>query len=401
VTDSTSWQPPAGAAPPPPPSPYASPSHPAPPPLTPSAAPPGVTPPLGWTPPPKPGLIPLRPLTLGTILAASFQVLRRNPRPTFGFSLLVTGIIYIATFGVVGVVAFFAFSRLEFSTSSEDAEALTAGSFALIALSSLVPIALALVGSAIVQGVMALEVARGTLGEKLRLPGLWRAARGRVGALVGWSALLAAAVLVAIVVVVLIIGGIAALGGPVGIAVSVLLGLLFAAAALAAALWLGTKLALIPSVLMLERLPLRAAIARSWSLTTGYFWRTLGILLLVSVIIQTVSGIIATPLQFVVSFGTAFLDPNGSNGGLLVGVVVVYLLTIVFAIVFGAIGAVVQGATPALLYIDLRMRKEGLDLELSRFVEARQAGDASVVDPYLVTASGTSAPAAPTTSPWS
>jgi hypothetical protein len=86
VTDSTSWQPPAGTTPPAAPSPYAPPS---PAPQQPGWAPPG--PPAGWTPPPKPGLIPLRPLTFGTLLGASFQVLRRNPRPTFGFSLLVTG----------------------------------------------------------------------------------------------------------------------------------------------------------------------------------------------------------------------------------------------------------------------------------------------------------------------
>jgi hypothetical protein len=37
----------------------------------------------------------------------------------------------------------------------------------------------------------------------------------------------------------------------------------------------------------------------------------------------------------------------------------------------------------ALIYIDLRMRKEGLDLQLMRFVDARQAGNADVPDPYL------------------
>ena len=395
MTDSTSWQPPAGAAPAGPPSPYA---PPVPPGTPPAATPPGAQP--GWTPPPKPGLIPLRPLTLGTLLGASFQVLRRNPRPTFGFSLLVTGIIYLVTFGAVGAVTFLAFSRLQFAENSEDADAIAAGSVALVIVSALVTVALSIVGSAILQGVMALEVARGTLGEKLRLPGLWRAGKGRLGALVGWSALIALVAGIAIALVVVVIAAIAALGGPVGVLISVLLGLFFFAVAAALGLWLGTKLALVPSVLMLERLPLRAAVVRSWSLTKGYFWKTLGILLLVSVIIQVVSGIIATPLQFVVGFGTAFLDPNGSNEGLLVGAGIVYLLTIVFAVVFGAIGAVVLGATPALIYIDIRMRKEGLDLELSRFVEARQAGDASVPDPYLPTAPAAQ-PASPSTSPWS
>jgi hypothetical protein len=55
--------------------------------------------------------------------------------------------------------------------------------------------------------------------------------------------------------------------------------------------------------------------------------------------------------------------------------------SIVTAIV-GAIGSVIQTAAVALLYIDLRMRKEGLDLELVRFVEGRQTGQ-ELPDPYL------------------
>jgi uncharacterized membrane protein YciS (DUF1049 family) len=47
-----------------------------------------------------------------------------------------------------------------------------------------------------------------------------------------------------------------------------------------------------------------------------------------------------------------------------------------------AVGLVLQSATASLLYLDLRMRKEGLDLELLRYVEARQTG-AEVADPYL------------------
>ncbi len=58
-----------------------------------------------------------------------------------------------------------------------------------------------------------------------------------------------------------------------------------------------------------------------------------------------------------------------------------------------------QSSATALIYIDLRMRKEGLDVELVRFVEARQAGDASVPDPYLLR-SGEHVPAA-AGSPWS
>jgi hypothetical protein len=389
VTDSTSWQPPAGDPTGQPAAAFTPPGYG---PASPSPAP-------GWTPPPKPGLIPLRPLTLGTLLGAAFQVLRRNPRPTFGFSLLITGAIYLIAFGVVGLVAFFAIARTLNATQA-DVDELAAGSVAMVVLSSLIPIALGIVGTAILQGIISLEVARGTVGEKLRLPGLWAAARGRIAALVGWSLLITGIVIGAIALLAVVIALIATVGGAAGVIGAVLLGLLAAAGAAVLFAWLSTKLALVPSVLMLERLPLRAAIARSWSLTNGYFWKTFGIQLLVAVIVQTVAGIISTPLQLILSLGTFLVNPNGENTGLIVAGIVVYVLTIVLAVVFGAISAVVMSATPALIYIDIRMRKEGLDLELTRFVEARQAGDQSVPDPYLVKA-GTAQAAAAEGSPWS
>lgn len=400
MTDSTPWQPPAGATPPPAPSPYAAPPV-APPPVQgqPGWAPPGAAP--GWTPPPKPGLIPLRPLTFGTLLGASFQVMRRNPRPTFGFALLITGLIYVVTIAAVGIVSVLAFSRLAFSEGAADADTIAAGAWALVILTGVASGALFLVGSAILQGVISLEVARATLGEKLRLPGLWRAAKGRIGALIGWSALVALAVTLAIALAAVLIGLLVALGGVAGTVIGVLLGIVLFLGGLVLAAWLGTKLALVPSVLMLERLPLRDAVARSWSLTRFFFWKTFGTLLLVALIIYVAQQIIATPLSLFVGFGSTFLDPNSSSAGSAIAVIVVSVLSIIVTVVFGAIGSVVQAATPALIYIDIRMRKEGLDLELSRFVEARQAGDSSVADPYLVAAAPGPVQPAPSTSPWS
>ncbi len=382
VSDGTAWQPPAGPEPSPPSAPFTPPGY--------GPAAPALAP--GWSPPPKPGLIPLRPLTLGTLLGAAFQVLRRNPRPTFGFSLLVTGAISLIGLGVVGLVTFFAITRTLNATQA-DADALAAGSVAMVALSALVPVALGIVGTAILQGVISLEVARGTVGQKLRLSGLWAAARGRLAALVGWSLLITLVAVGAVVIVATVIVLIVGFGGCAGVVVRVQLGLAAGGAAVVLFAWLSTKLALVPSALMLERLPLRGAVARSWSLTTGYFWRTLGIQLLVAVIVQTVGAVISAPLQIVLGFGAFLVNPNGENTGLIVAGIVAYVLTIVLSVVYGAISTVVTAAASALIYIDLRMRKEGLDVELARFVEARQAGDESVPDPYLVTAGAATAPA--------
>lgn len=420
MTDSTSWQPPTppeqtpAAAPspfgPPPPAPvYGPPTGNYP---TPAAAGPGVAPPAygppapqapqGWTPPPKPGLIPLRPLTVGAILGASFQVLRRNPKPTFGLALLITGGISLLSLAVGGFVVFFAFARTSSATGG-DADTIAAGSVALTILTVIITAALAVIGSAILQGIISLEVARGTVGERLTLRGLWRSAKGRLGALIGWASLLTGTVILAVVILSLIVGAVFAAGGAAGIGVGVLLVVFASLGGAVLTAWLVTKLAFVPSALMLERLPLRAAVARSWSLTRGFFWRTFGILLLVWVILYAVSNIVTLPISAILGFALPLIDPNGSSledaSGFVVVIAIVYGLTFIVTLVFGAISAVVQSATAALLYIDTRMRKEGLDLELTRFVEARQAGDTSVDNPYLLNAQR-AAPAADS-APWS
>jgi hypothetical protein len=135
---------------------------------------------------------------------------------------------------------------------------------------------------------------------------------------------------------------------------------------------------------MIERLTLGAAIARSWRLTVGYFWRTFGIVLLVAVIIQVVSSILSIPLSIVLGIAGALIAPTGDINTAATITIVIGGITVIVTLVLGAITSVVQAATPALIYIDLRMRKEGLDLELSKFVEARQAGRAQD-DPYLTT----------------
>ncbi len=300
----------------------------------------------------------------------------------FGFALLVTGGVFFLVLIIVGVITFFAFSRVA-SATGDDAATVSAGAAALVLLSGLVGVVLSLVASAVLQGVVSLEVARGTLGEKLRLGGLWRAARGRIGALVGWTLLIAAVVIVAIIVFVVVIALIIAAGGVVGAIIGVLLGIGATLGAIVLGFWLGTRLSLVPSALMIERLPLRAAIGRSWSLTTGFFWKTLGTQLLVTVIINFVTSIVSTPLQLVVTYGSLLINPNSTDDAAVITVIVAYILAVVLSVIFGAIGSVMISATAALIYIDLRMRKEGLDLELQHFVEARQAGDQTVPDPYL------------------
>ena len=348
-----------------------------------AGTPPAWGPAQAWTPPPRPGLIPLRPLGFGTLLWAPFQVLRRNPKATFGSALLVQAGVALIAVVVVGLVSYFALARVE-SAPLEDRDALQAGATLGIVLSAIVPVALAVVASALLQGVIVIEVARATLGEKLRLGALWRAVLPRLWPLVLWTLMLSAGLIAAIALVAGIVVFFVSLGGA-GVGVAVATGVLGTMALIALGIWVFTKTSLVPSVIVLERLGIRSAVGRSWSLTRGYFWRTFGVQLLVSAVVNVVSQIVTTPLSLLFGAAVSLVDPNAAFDGYLPSIIL-YVLTILIGLVLGAVAAVVQSATSALIYIDLRMRKEGLDLELARFVEAAPG---SGEDPYLSKTAGT------------
>lgn len=355
----------------------------------------------GWTPPPKPGLIPLRPLGFGTLIGAPFQELRRNARAVVGSALLIQGILLVVSVVVVGVVSAIALTRISMADAS-DLDAITSGSVASIIVSALVPVALSLVGSAFLTGIIVSDVARGTLGEKLSLKELWRLAGRRLWPLTAWV-LIVAGVLLGLIAVV---GGAATalilVGNAVTLALGIVVAILGALALVALGVWLYTKTSLVPCLIVMERLGVRASIRRSWSLTRGYFWRTFGVQFLVAAIVNIVAQVVTTPVALVYGFLVSLIDPTGSgqlNGGAITAAIVSYAVLLLVSLVIGAVTTVVQSSAIALIYIDLRMRKEGLDLKLVRFVEARQTGRTDVVDPYLVETAAAEAPGTPGTQP--
>jgi hypothetical protein len=404
VSDNNSWQSPGDRAPGTPPVPSYGPGIP---PISPPVgAQPGPTPgaprpQAAWTPPPKPGLIPLQPLTLGTILAGSFQVMRRNPRPTFGVSLVINGIIGVITILTVGGATYFSLDRV-LSASDSAVDDIAAGGVAITLLSTLVGLGFALVGTAILQGIISIEVARATVGEKLKFAALWALARGRIGALIGWSLLIGVVLFLGIGLIVAAIVVLIVTLGDAGIIFGVLLGLLGLAGAAVLGAWLGTRLSLVPSVLLLERAALLPAMRRSWSLTTGYFWRTFGMQILIAVMVSVAAQIVTFPVSIVMTIITGITNPNNDPAMMADTTLLTLVVSTIVGSLVGSVTAIITSASTSLIYIDLRMRKEGLDLDLVRFVEARQGGDSTVPDPYLVGGASRTAGTAPAASdsPW-
>ncbi|KQV25246.1 hypothetical protein ASC54_07840 [Yonghaparkia sp. Root332] len=308
-------------------------------------------------------------------------MLRRNPRPVFGVAIGLTTLVTFLAGAAVTAVVLLGTDRIA-RAAPEDMEAIAFGTGAVVLLSALLTAALTVVAGALLQGVIATEVASATLGERLTFRQLWARGRGRWGALVGWSLLLSAALTAAIAILVAIIVLMVSIGDVAGIVAGVLIGILGGLGMAVLASWLWIVLLFVPPAIVLERRSLRDAVARSRRLIAGRFWRTFGVMLLLSVAIQTAASVVTAPFSLASGFAGALVNPTGditADLGFLIGI---NTIAIALSAVVGAVGAVLLAAGSTLLYVDARMRDEGLDLDLQRTVEARAAG-ASTDDPFL------------------
>ena len=332
-----------------------------------------------WTPAPKPGIVPLHPLSFGTVLGRSFTALRRNPRVLLGFALPVQAVANIVLLLAVGAIGWATFSRLDtIPRGSDDYASIMAGSVALTAVTGFVLGLVVTVLTVAVQGVVVADVAHGVLAEKLSLGALWRRVRPALWRLFGYTVLMSVVVTVALGLVVLAIIAVAVLAWVLAI---ILIGLCLLGA-IPLSLWITTKLLLVPAVLVLEGSGVFAAIARSWRLTRTRFWPTLGVWVLIQFTFGMIAQFVALPFSLFGGLLSAIVEPTGPSGATpVIGGLISAGLTQVLTLLIQCVALVVLASASTLVYIDARMRHEGLDFDLQSYVDQRQAG-AGQADPY-------------------
>lgn len=303
----------------------------------------------------KPGAIPIRPLGLGDIYDGAFKIIRFSPGATVGSAVLVTAVAMAIPLLITGFLATLfdlSLSALESSEAdSQDVAAIVAADGTLLGGTIL-----QMIGLIFVTGMIAHVTAAAAVGRRLSLGEAWAATRGKRGKLVGLSALLGLGTVVYIALAVAVIAVLAVtLPETAAIIVGILTGI--AAAAGLVFGWARVYYLAVPP-LMLEPIGVFAAVGRSWRLTSRQFWRTFGIALLTIMITQTIGGILTVP------FSILGMVASMASGDGELGLILYLVTTAVASVISAAFVAPFTSAVTTLQYIDLRMRKEGYDVEL-------------------------------------
>lgn len=320
----------------------------------PGYAPPGYPPP-GWGPPPmapalKPGVIPLRPLTLSDIFNGAVAYIRANPKATLGLTtvVVVAGQI-LALILSVGPLAYIGGLKPVLANEEVSSGALLGSS-----ASSIAGGVATWLSSILLSGMLTVIVGRSVFGTRISIGEAWRRLRPKLWALIGFTVLEVIGAAILITVVVLIIAGVAVAANGVAAAV---VGVPLVAALIAGLVYLGIMLSFAPSIIVLERLGIVPAIARSFKLVRNDFWRVLGIRLLGGIVATVVSGAVTVPF----SIGGQILLISASS-------TLASLSAIVLLSIGSALGQIItepfSAGVVVLLYTDRRIRAEAFDLVL-------------------------------------
>jgi hypothetical protein len=254
------------------------------------------------------GCVPMRPLGLADILDGSFRAIRRNPRATLGPSAALA----VLQVGLTAGLQLAAYRSLN-----------------TVQLDLVATLLISAVLSTVLTGMLTVVVTQDVLGVRSTVREMVTRMRGRIWALVGLA--LTVAVLETLALLPL----------------------------LALGIWLWGLWAVAVPAMVVERATIRGALTRSQRLVAGLWWRVWGIRALGFLLAGLLGLFVTVPFVLLASFVTdSGLLPDASSG-----TPVVYLLIVsVGAVLSATLTAPIRAGVDALLYLDLRMRREGLDI---------------------------------------
>lgn len=275
----------------------------------------------------KPGVVPLRPLSLGEILDGAITTMRKHAGVVFGASAVVA-LVSAALYLVADLSVLDSLNQVvtidQSATPEQQADQLLSTLGDTVTANG-VAILITLLTQTFLAGFLTVVAGKAVLGQTIGAREAITELKPRLLPLFGLT------VLVTLIVM-------------VGLVLCLLPGI-----------WLWVLFGLATPALILERGKVGHALTRSRELVRGAWWRVFGVLVLATVIVTVITLIIGIP--FGVLSG-AFSATEMSVGDLLIvrlGDAIAQTIVVPFS-----------ALVTALLYIDQRMRKEGLDLELAR-----------------------------------
>jgi hypothetical protein len=320
----------------------------------------------------KPGIIALRPLNLSDIFNGAFGYIRANPKTTLGLTAIVVVIAQLlALLLQVGPLATSGILEPPDLTGADpDVSMLIGSTFGALAGGLVTWISMI-----VLSGLLTVIVGRAVFGSTITIGEAWQRIRGRLLALLGYTALESLGVVLLVAAVGGVITALAfALNGWAAFAV----GFPLVLGAMVALAFLFTKLSFAPTLIVLEQLPVIAAIERSFALVRNDFWRVFGIRLLAVLVAGLISGAVAMPFTL---GSQALIIVGGSTATALAG--------LALASVGSAIGQILTAPFTAgvvvLQYTDRRIRAEAFDLVLHTGAGMAPAAPADSTDHLWLT----------------
>ncbi|MFB7914856.1 hypothetical protein [Streptomyces sp. NPDC056061] len=325
----------------------------------------------GWTPPPKPGVIPLAPLKLADILGGAFSTLGRYWKQLLGVGATAYG----GTLVVVAVAALVAYSAagdqlrrlLELSADEDPSSSDVVPVLIGLGTVWLIGMVMFLIATAVVYAAVPAVLQDAVLGRPTTFSAVWRRAWSRVPSLIGTVLLMGLIMVIPVVLVMvgffaLVIGAITLSDG--GTVLWTLFGFLGALAVAPLSVWLWVKFSLAPSVAVIEGQGPVMSLRRSSHLVRGDWWRIFGIGLLASAMAAVASYVIQIPFTFLGMFsgviGSAGLDEDPNPAAIALAMSGYMIIMALGQLVGQFIVTTFPQLVTGLLYIDRRMRTENL-----------------------------------------
>lgn len=324
----------------------------------------------------KPGIIPLRPLSIGDIYQGAFAAIKTNARTMFGFTAALLGVALVISIGINYAIINLALPSY-INTDSPYASAL--GS-AFSAFSQLGGTLLQGLATVLLSGLIVVAVSRSVLGRVASSNEVWERTKSKFLPLIGLNIITniisGLMFIIGIILFFTLLASVAStaqteteLFQDLGITLVGVFILVVAGAIVS--YYLSIKFSVASPAMVLENLGVFAAIGRSWSLTRKNFWRLFGINILTSIIISMVTSVFSGVVVLLGTFSTVVA--SSSTNDVMGALSITFIISMVVTAISLLITLPFSSSVNALLYIDLRMRKEGLDVELRNAVAEQQA----------------------------